>query len=445
MLKRAAAFVTTALVVSTLFAGCGGSASSPAATPSPTQPASQPSASDTASQSPADNVSGNIQLFTYRDDLLNTWYQQALADFKTKYPNVTVTTATSKNFEPDLKVKMSANDMPDIFTLNSVNFSDAQRSQYMLPLDDVFPDLVSQWQGNDVNVNASDKKTYGLTFGLNGVALAYNKKIFSDLGLTPPKTLNDLITDGKKIKATGKIGFVGCFKQSWNLTQYWNAAQAQMNNEASTYANWLNTDTPFTPDSEIGKMMNVLSQLCAAGIMEDDPVSYDWEPYLKDFGSGQAGMAFTWTNTPVQYAGRGDGSTTVDDFGMVPFPYDNSGSPAVYESADWSMAISKDSKNLPAAEAFFKWHMDGQYADYAKNNAEISARKGTATDIGYLNELAASSANVHYGVKYPDDFKTFIDKIQMTFYDQFADVAAGTSPADELNKMNTMWKQGRAQ
>lgn len=441
MVKKIIVLVLCFAILSTLFVGCG----------------SQPAEKDTAStiaESTATNatesekedvkkVSGEIQFLTYRDDLLNTYYPKALEDFNTKFPDVKITTATSKNYEPDIKVKMASNDLPDVFTINSVNFSDAQRKQYMLPLDDSLPDLVKAWQSNEVSINADDKKTYALTFGLLSIGLAYNKKMFNELGLQAPKTLDELIAAGLKIKQAGKIGFVGCFKPVWTLTPYWNIAQAMMDNEVDTYNKWMNSDAPFTIDTSLAKIMDVIVKLKAANIMEDDPLSYDWEPYLKDFGSGKSGMALTWTSIPAQFPGRGDGSVKLEDIGMVPFPYDNSGGPyKVQVSADWGLAINASSKNLEAAKAFYKWHMDDNYGSYAAVSSVIPAKKGIVSDVPYLKEFDAANPVKVSAAKIPTEFKSFIDKIQMDFFHQYADVAAGISTEKELEKMNAMWKKG---
>ncbi len=401
---------------------------------------------ETGGKSGGKAVSGEIQFYTYRDDLLNTWYPKALEEFKAKYPDVKVVTSTSKDSENDLKVKMSANDVPDVMTLQGGDiYSDKQKETYLLALDEVFPDLVKNWQGNDSFVSANDKKTYALTFGLQSVGLAYNKNIFTELGLQPPKTLDELIAAGKKIKESGRIGLAGCLKPVWTTEPYLYLSRIFMDSMTDTYNKMATEDAPFTLDGPYGKAMSVFKKIADAGIWEEDALSYDWEPFLKDFGSGKIGMTFIWTNTPVQFPDRGDGSFKLEDIGFVPFPYDNSGGP--YKTlyfADHGMAVSKSSKNLEAARAFFKWHMDDKYADYALANASISANKNVTVDVPYLKEFNSAGPVMVFDEKVPAEFKTIMDKAQLDICQQLVEIAAGNDVNTQIEKMNAAWKNGRA-
>jgi len=391
------------------------------------------------------DIKGEINFFTYRDDLAATKYSDWIAQFNKVYPNIKVNISASKNFQADLKVKFAANDTPDVFTYQASDYSDAIRTTYLLPLDDQFPNLVSNWTLNGDNVVAATKKTYGLNFGAQGVGLVYNKAIFKELGLKAPKTLDDVIAAGKKIKAAGKIGLVGCFKPGWTMQPYTDTAQILFKDQDKDLINMTTKDAPFEVGNEFYKMMQVVEKLRKADITEDDPVSYDWEPYLKDFGSGKAGMAFTWTDIPMQFLDRGDGTLKLEDIGFVPFPYDNTGGPyKVKFTPGWSLAISKNSKNMEAAKAFFQWHLDTLYAEYAKTTTYISARKGVTTDISYMKEFDSQNPIPVVQTKYPPKFKAILEKAQLDIFHQVVDVFIGQDPTMVAKKMNAAWKKARA-
>lgn len=429
-MKRLIAVAISTLVLSSALVGCGSSSSS--------------SASGSSSSTTGDKIKGEISFMTYRDDLLNSWYPKVLEEFKAKYPDIKVTTSTSKNYDQDLKVKMSAGDVPDVFTVSGDRYSDAQRTQYMLPLDDVFPDLVKSWNGNANNINQGDKKTYALTYGGQGIGIAYNKKIFAEAGIAaPPKTLDELITDAKLIKAKGKIGLAGVLKPKWTTQPYWWTAQALLADQTTDLKAMAASDAPFTIDSSWGKMAQVLVKLRDAKIMEEDPASYDWEPYRKDFGSGKIGMTFTWSNTPVQFPGAGDGTVKLEDIGFVPFPYDNGGSYKTLVQADWAVALSKSSKNMPAAKAFYSFLMNEKYEAYIKETASLSAKTGVVTDVPYLKEFAnAKPVNVN-AVQFPVEFKTILDKAQLDMNTQYAEIGAGIDVQKEFDNMNAAWKKAK--
>ena len=386
-------------------------------------------------------VSGEIEFFTYRDDLVSSSYPTWLELFNEKYPDVNVELATVKDFDNALRVKLASGDVPDVFTVEGVRYSDAQRAEYMLALDEAFPELVENWIGNDANKNTDDGKTYALTVGLQGLGLAYNKVIFKELGLKAPTTFDEMMAAAKTIKEAGKIGFTGCLAPQWTMIPYSDTAQVLMADQEQILNDMSESDAPFTADNEYVKMMDLIAEIRDADIWEEDPLSYDWETYLRDFGSGKIGMAFTWTNIPVNYPGRGDGTLALDDIGFVPFPYDNSGEYKVKFAPDWALAIAKNSENMAAAQAFFGWHMGEFYGTYAQETASVSANKNVVVEIAYLAELDASSHEKVIMAKYPEKFKSILDKAQIDFYTQYVEVAAGKSPEEIAKTMNEAWKK----
>lgn len=388
-------------------------------------------------------ISGEIEFFTYRDDLVSSSYPMWIEQFNEKYPEITVELSTVKDFDNALRVKLASGDVPDVFTNEGVRYSDAQRAEYMLPLDESFPELVGSWIGNDANKNTDDEKTYSLTFGLQGMGLAYNKVIFEELGLTVPSTFDEMIAAAKKIKESGIIGFTGCLAPQWTMIPYSDTAQVRMADQEKTLNEMTESDAPFAADNEYVQMMELVAVIRDADVWEEDPLSYDWETYLRDFGSGKIGMAFTWTNIPVNYPGRGDGTLALEDIGFVPFPYDNSGEYKVKFAPDWALAIAKNSENMAAAQAFFGWHMGEFYGTYAQETASVSANKDVVVDIPYLTELDATAHEKVVMAKYPEKFKSILDKAQIDFYHQFVEVAAGKSPEEEAQAMNDAWKKAR--
>ncbi len=388
-------------------------------------------------------VSGEIEFFTYRDDLVSSSYPAWLEMFNEKYPDVKVELATVKDFDNALRVKLASGDVPDVFTVEGVRYSDAQRAEYMLALDEVFPDLVENWIGNDANKNTDDGMTYALTVGLQGVGLAYNKAMFDELGLSAPTTFDEMIAAAKTIKEAGKIGFTGCLAPQWTMLPYSDTAQVLMEDQEKTLTEMTESDAPFTADSEYVKMMDLIASIRDAGVWEEDPLSYDWETYLRDFGSGKIGMAFTWTNIPVNYPGRGDGTLALEDIGFVPFPYDNSGEYNVKFAPDWALAVAKNSDNMAAAQAFFGWHMGDFYGTYAQETASVSANKNVVVDIPYMTELDATNHEKVIMAKYPEKFKSILDKAQIDFYTQYVEIAAGKDTEEIAQAMNDAWKKAR--
>ncbi|WP_375432184.1 ABC transporter substrate-binding protein [uncultured Friedmanniella sp.] len=80
------------------------------------------------------------------------------------------------------------------------------------PLDDLFAKYADKYKLNDLSPEmlkgmSYDGKLYGLPMQAQTQVLAYRKDIFDKLGLTPPKTFEEMRTVAKKIQDAGEIKY----------------------------------------------------------------------------------------------------------------------------------------------------------------------------------------------------------------------------------------------
>jgi multiple sugar transport system substrate-binding protein len=80
------------------------------------------------------------------------------------------------------------------------------------PLDELFAKYADKYKLNDLSPEmrkgmSYDGKLYGLPMQAQTLILAYRKDIFDKLGLTPPKTFEDMRTAAKKIQDAGDIKY----------------------------------------------------------------------------------------------------------------------------------------------------------------------------------------------------------------------------------------------
>lgn len=372
---------------------------------------------------------------------MNSWYPGVIKEFNKIYPDIKVEMSTSKSFQNDIRVKMAANDLPDLVTFNYPDVTDEQRKAYFLPLNGVFP-FIKDWEGNDA-YKGSDGRTYALTYGLVADGLIYNKAIFKSLGIDPPATLDALIAAGKKIKASGKIGLVGCSQPVWTYWMYEDLAWTFMNDKIVTQKKMLTQEAPFTPDNGYVKSMLVLKKITDANIFEDDTVSYAWEPFRNDFRAGKSGMYYGGVVMCTQLQGPG---CKLADMGFTPFPYDNSGGSyrAMY-APDWGLGISKNTKNLAAVKLFYAFLMDKKYKDYAGITGVISARKSVTLDLPFVKEFEAKKPfKVFIGGDAPA-FTDFKNKAQIDFQRMYQEIGVGLkTPQQQIDMLNQKWARTKA-
>ncbi|MGO4375489.1 extracellular solute-binding protein, partial [Paenibacillus sp. MCAF20] len=199
-----------------------------------------PAANDNATSAPATNDNGasdkkvTISLLTDNtQDAVNT-AKAVIEAFEAKFPNITVeheTRPSGGEGDNFVKTRLSTGDMNDVFFYNSgslmqalnpeQNMVDLTNEPYMANVLDTFKTTV-----------AFDGKVYGAPAGAAmGGGWFYNKKVYADLGLTVPKTWDELMANNEKIKAAGITPVIGTYKDDWTsqlilLADYYNV-QAQ--------------------------------------------------------------------------------------------------------------------------------------------------------------------------------------------------------------------------
>jgi len=159
------------------------------------------------------------------------------AAYEKKNPGVTVEVETRPGgSEGDnlVKTRLATGDMTDVFFYNSgslmtvlspeANMEDLTGEAFQANVSDDFKSTVSM-----------NGKVYGAPVGATmSSGWFYNKKIYKDLGLSVPKTWDELMANNEKIKAAGITPVIGTMKDSWTaqvilLADQYNVAQAAPN------------------------------------------------------------------------------------------------------------------------------------------------------------------------------------------------------------------------
>ncbi|MCL9661044.1 ABC transporter substrate-binding protein [Paenibacillus hunanensis] len=143
----------------------------------------------------------------------------ALKDaYEAKHPDVTIEVETRPGgSEGDnlVKTRLATGDMTDVLFYNSGSLMTALSPEANLEdlTNEAFQSNVLDDFKNTVKMNG---KVYGAPIGSTiGGGWFYNKKIYADLGLSVPKTWDELIANSKKIKEAGITPVIGTMKDSW--------------------------------------------------------------------------------------------------------------------------------------------------------------------------------------------------------------------------------------
>jgi len=249
----------------------------------------------------------------------------------------------------------------------------------VLALDDFIPSVLQEqgmWEG----------KVYGLPFIQAVFGLHYRTDIFSELGLTPPNTWEELsdtaklLTDKLKDRGIAGITFMGrrgvqlqCTYDNmlWSFGGEWydeNYKPTINSPEAVAALEYFKTLIPFAP----------------AGVL-----TYDWDENANAFAQGKAAMNLQWQNS-APLCQDPTKSTIVGkfDFTLIPGKKQPDGSiKRTPTFGGWGLMIPKDSKNKEAAWEFIVWatspEMELKLA-YAMPGARYSSLKNPELSAKYV-------------------------------------------------------------
>ena len=190
-MRALVALATGASLVAAL-AGCGSSAG--------------------AAASPA----GNVQFWTLQDPT-NTVQQTAVDAFNsTSSGKVTMSVIATDGFKDKVRTAMGSSAMPGLFfNYGGGSLSDYVAAGKLVTLD---PALETHFLPAALQAGTVDGKFVGVPCrGTQPVFLFYNKKVFTDAGVQPPKTWSDLTNLVQVFKAKGVTPFTvaGSGTSSW--------------------------------------------------------------------------------------------------------------------------------------------------------------------------------------------------------------------------------------
>jgi raffinose/stachyose/melibiose transport system substrate-binding protein len=266
------------LAVSACSGGFGGA--SPTTAPS-TAATEAPSSAASDAPSPSEAAAEPVALTWYVDDNNVTQARlQGLIDAYTKlHPEVTIDIEThpgGTDGDNLVKTKLATGDMPDLFYYNSGSLLQALNpADTLVDLKDQ-PFVANLQESYLPTVSATNGAIVGVpTEGSLGGGILYNMNIYSDLGLSVPKTWAEFAANNEKIKQDGKAAPVcATFADTWTsqlfvLADYYNVQVA---------------DPTFAADYTANKAHYADTPAAQAGFAHlQEAFDKDW--WQKDFGA----------------------------------------------------------------------------------------------------------------------------------------------------------------
>lgn len=261
-----------------------------------------------------------------------------------------------------VRTRLATSDMDDLSFYNSGSlFLELQPSKFFVDLSNepYMANVIDSYK-KTVSVNGGVYQAPAQTLMAGG--WLYNKTVYNKLGLSVPKTWQDLIANSRKIKAAGITPIIASYKDSWTsqlilLADYYNLQKIDPSFAAKFTANKANfADTPAAL-----RGFEKLQQVFKLGLINSDAASTTYDQALAMLLDGKGAqypmLTFAFPNLVKIDA------TKAQDIGFFAQPGDSASSNGATIWMPAGFSVYNQSKNIDAAKKWIAYFESTQGID----------------------------------------------------------------------------------
>ncbi|MFD1776249.1 extracellular solute-binding protein [Paenibacillus rhizophilus] len=276
-------------------------------------------------------------------------YKDIAREFEKQNPGVKVEFSyiNSVDFDPTMKARYAAGDMPDIFNNWNVDV-----------WKDFYEDLSDQpWVGDlfegTKGFVTRDGKLLGMPYIIEGAGLVYNKELFEKAGITAtPKTFTELKAIAQKLEDSGTQPFVNSYGEPlFQLgAHFFNNAMDRVDNPVQFIEDLRNGKAHLVGNPMFEQMLDVLRFSAEHGNHKD--LTTDGNTQANDLVNGKAAMALqgNWIQDNVNKSNPGL------KMGIMPYPFtDDINLNDKINMQIYSLAVYNKSPNKEIAKKFLNF------------------------------------------------------------------------------------------
>ncbi|MDY7102841.1 MAG: ABC transporter substrate-binding protein [Actinomycetota bacterium] len=393
------------------------------------------------------DIEGSINVIHQRTDINEEIFEGVYKPaFEAAYPGVEVNFEAITDYEGEIPVRMNGGDYGDVLLIpNSV--APEQLPDFFEPLGTI-DELGSDYRF--VTEEAFGGEVYGLPITGNANGVLYNRAVFEEAGVETPLESPEAFLEALRAidENTDAIPLYTNYAAGWPLTQ-WETNRGSISADEDYLNDLAFTDAPFAEGTDHHVIYQLMYDIAAAGLIEEDPTTTDWESSKALLGNGEIASMFLGSWAIVQFR---DAADDPDDVGYMPFPSTTEGTYFSTVGGDYKFGIASNSDNKEAARAWIDWFVDE--SNYAVDQGGIAPRY----DDPFPDELAEFE---EIGVELleqappPPDQAGLVDAIDQAgevglpdppFKQEIIDAARGESgrTLDEIfAELNEKWAEGK--
>lgn len=327
--------------------------------------------------------------------------QSAIKDFEEESGYKVEFSAPGSDYDSLMKVKMGANEMPDVFTTHG--WSVARYSDYLLPVNDMsfFPAIDEQILPA---ITAKNGEVYVLPIDIDIAGIVFNEEVLSDSGVSVDdiKTWEDFKNACETIKQKGYTPVHMGGKDSWPIGQFfdWAALSYYVTDETNNQIEQLKSGK-F--DEKIWvELCEMLKLWKDSGYINEDCLTADYNGDIAAIAKNEAAFVFYGNNAVTDALAVNKDAK----LGMMPIPSNSeSDEPSLISGEDIAVGIWKDTKNLEASKALLDYlakpEVTSKIASAAGNKAGLTTAKSEIGDIQvYLDKYSKVETYPYFDREY---------------------------------------------
>jgi raffinose/stachyose/melibiose transport system substrate-binding protein len=189
-----------------------------------------------------------------------------------------------------VKTRLATGEMADVFMYNSGSLFQALKpTETLLPVGDL-PNQANVIDSFKPVVTGTDGQVYGVPYGpAMGGGIFYNRKVYTDLGLSVPKSWDEFMANNEKIKAAGIVPVAQTYGSTWTsqlfvLADYFNV-QAE---EPDFAAQYTNNAAKYATSPAAMRGFQYLEDVFKAGYLNEDFGAATFEDGMAMVATGEA-------------------------------------------------------------------------------------------------------------------------------------------------------------
>lgn len=345
MKRTLVSLMSILMALTVILAGCGQQKES-TGTPAVGTPAAGTPAAGTPAAGTTDKKVKLSFLSWYNEDAM----KPVIEAFNKTHPNIEIEVQfapPTKDYIEKLKVLSVANEMPDLFYLAAENRIEMMKNGYVADISDlpVFK-----------NLNESNKQAYvyeGKTYAFAPDAwvggIIYNKKLFAQAGVTPPKTWSELMTVMGKLQKAKIRPIIERGEWLWTLPN--NLVTNDVVGKNPNYDAEVLSGKRTYAEGWTAPLTKWYEEAVKPGFVGKDLLGVASQQFLNEFATEKAAML-------IGHAGHMKEIKKINpniDLGVFPFVGTDVGTTQLYGAVNVGLAVGSKTKYKQEATEFINF------------------------------------------------------------------------------------------